>query len=198
MELVHGKLIMRLRTYFKLHTPPEKVSRMPSAKEMYERSKDKYRYLIEPAGKQKDTEIITFCPDVDPKWQMFFFLVVPVFGSFLSAVAVLRGWGRGTVRIDTATSLTENVKSVMPLTYWEYFFDINFSADDLSLAVMLILVELPMCWYTSIEHVGNFFTRAPTFQVIHRTDDLPKNELIVMDRLLINGTILSISIPLSK
>ena len=183
----NGKLIMRLRTYFKLHTPPEKVSRMPSAKEMYERSKDKYRYLIEPAGKQKDTEIITFCPDVDPKWQMFFFLVVPVFGSFLSAVAVLRGWGRGTVRIDTATSLTENVKSVMPLTYFEYFFDINFSADDLSLAVMLILVELPMCWYTSIEHVGNFFTRAPTFQVIHRTDDLPKNELIVMDRLLING-----------
>ena len=52
---------------------------------------------------------------------------------------------------------------------------------------MLILVELPMCWYTSIEHVGNFFTRAPTFQVIHRTDDLPKNELIVMERLLING-----------
>lgn len=69
----NGKLIMRLRTYFKLHTPPEKVSRMPSAKEMYKRSKDKYRYLIEPAAKQKDTEIITFCPDVDPKWQMFFF-----------------------------------------------------------------------------------------------------------------------------
>ena len=67
------------------------------------------------------------------------------------------------------------------------FFNISFSANDLVLAIILILVELPICWYTSIEHVGNFFTRAPTFQVIHRTDDLPKNELIINDKLIING-----------
>ena len=51
----------------------------------------------------------------------------------------------------------------------------------------MVLIELPICWYASFEHVGNAFTRPPTFQVLHRTDDLPKSELLAFDKLVIDG-----------
>ena len=76
---------------------------------------------------------------------------------------------------------------MMPLTYHEYFFNISFVVNDFALAVLLILTELPICWYASFEHVGNAFTRPPTFQILHRTDDLPKSELLAFDKLVIDG-----------
>ena len=83
----NGKMIYRILHCCKLHNPPPKISKMPSTKIIAERRKHKHTYFIENSESDKNTEVITFCPDVDPKWQSFFFFAVPITGTFFSGLA---------------------------------------------------------------------------------------------------------------
>ena len=170
-------------------TTKEKESRYPTEKELNARLDEKHKYLIETSPSNNKMEVITFCPDVDKKWQFFFFVIVPGAATLFSVGSIVRGMTRGIVRIDIATSLTTDIKSVMPIKYYEYFFDMFFHSDALVLAILLVLIELPLAWYVAYKHVGAIpcCNRPVTFQVFHRTDNLPKNELITLDRLIING-----------
>ena len=187
-KYTNHKFLRNLMARLGLRHKPTRESRLPPAHEVRERKEHKHRYLVETSLSNSKMEVITFTPDEDRRWQNFFFTIIPLNASCLAALAVLRALNRGTIRIDTATSLTAEVKSVHPIVFWEYFLDINFNANPLLLAIILVLIEVPLSWYVSWVRVGiPFLSRTPTFQVFHRTDDLPKNELITMDRLIING-----------